>query len=115
MTDTNAQITNTQFQIIDLATRRIAPTTIAARLGVKIDKVYSCIRRARSDGANIPYFRTRNNPPPERAPASPHIVIPLRLHSLLLAEAERRERTPNETAQLLLERALLEGWSRHGC
>lgn len=108
-------MTNPNTQIIAMAKCRIPPTSISAQLGVKIDKVYSTLRRARSDGENIPFFRTRNNPPPERAPASPHIVIPVRLHSLLVAEAERREKTTNETAMLLLERALLEGWSRHGC
>lgn len=103
-----------QAQIVALATRRIPPVHIAKTLCIPVDQVYSGIRRARSQGVKIPYFRTRNNPPPERSPGSQQIAITMRLNTLLVAEAERRKRTPSETAQILLEQALLEGWSRNG-
>lgn len=92
--------------IVDLAKKRMPPASIARLLGCNVDKVYSAIRWARSNGTEIPHFRTVNATPPVRASVS-SIVINNRLNSLLVREAERSGLSPSEVAQKLLETALL--------
>jgi hypothetical protein len=92
-------------KIIELAKKRMPPAAIARTLGCKVDQVYSAIRWARSNGADIPHFRTVKSDPPR--PSASSIVINNRLNSLLTREAERIGLSPSEMAQRLLETALL--------
>lgn len=113
-------------EAIRLAKEGIAPCDIAHRLGIAKTSVHSALRYARTKGEDIPLFSTRppaagasdkngatTKPEADTAPSSggplPHIVVPNRLYALLAREAERRGKTPVETAQRLLEDALLGG------
>ena len=99
-------------RIIDLARSNVRPCDIAKTMGIDVGKVYSAIRNARSKGTDIPYFR-RFAPSADPATAARPLSVPLRLFGLLEAEAARRGKTPSETAQQLLEDALLKSWDRH--
>lgn len=92
-------------KIIELAKKRVPPASIARTLDCKVDQVYAAIRWARSNGAEIPHFRSMKTETP-KSPAS-SIVINHRLNSLLIREAERLDLSPSEMAQRLLETALL--------
>ncbi|PIE13800.1 MAG: hypothetical protein CSA70_03535 [Rhodobacterales bacterium] len=74
-------------------------------LNCDVDKVYSAIRWARTNGEDIPHFR-KVKAEAKSLPASA-LVINARLNSLLLREAERRGLSRSEMAQKLLENALL--------
>ena len=96
-----------QSKIVSLAKKRVRPYLIAKQLGVHVDQVYSGIRRARTAGEIIPYFRETKAP----ATVDPdfQLVVPIRLFSLLKSEAERRGKTPSELAATILETQLLKG------
>lgn len=106
-------------KVVALALDRVPPRDIAAQFNVPPETIYGMLRNARSKGADIPNFNTSR---PCRKPAlvgvdlalkadvtTYSLVIPNRLQSLLAREAERRGRTVTETAQRLLENALLGG------
>lgn len=111
-----------ESKIVGLALERVTPKQIATDLSVAIDDVYYVLRRARQNGTNIPKFvphRSKAQGPqskvtggPETTPTLPQIGVPLRLHSLLISEATRLNKTPTDLAQLILEKGLLEGWAR---
>lgn len=100
-------------RIVELAKRRIPPRVIARQLGITPDTVYSRIRRARTEGADIPLYGPHRASKCE-APVgpNPHLSVPSRLHGLLLSYAERRGLTPSEAAGRILESALLKEWSQ---
>lgn len=112
-------MTSQSAEIVSLALQRVPPKVIAQRLRVHPNTVYQRIREARQTGEVIPSFKTpsmieaakaRPSARPEEAKASPstkHIVVSVRLYSLLTTEAARRGLTPTEAAQRLLEKALL--------
>jgi hypothetical protein len=97
--------------IIALAKTGLAPRDIALKVGVEPTTVHSALRYARLKGHNIPLFSTNSAPiPPEDQGASQKmLVVPIRLHTLLTREAERRGKTPAELAQGFLEAGLLRG------
>lgn len=110
-------------KVVKLALSRVVPRDIAAQFNVPVETIYGVLKKARSDGANIPSFlncaSVSGSVPAEKvvgvdlavkADVTVHsMVIPNRLHSLLVREAERRGKTPAETAQRLLEDGLLSG------
>lgn len=97
-------MSNLHSKIIDLAKKRIPPTQIAKLVKCSQDKVYSEIRKARTRGEVIPYFRAIAKAPKRTGST---IVLPDRLHSLLIRYAEAHEMTPGEAAASLLEAGLL--------
>lgn len=105
-------------QIIELAKGGMQPRDIAHKLNLNGSTVHSALRYARLKGERIPLFQTSaagSSAEPAlgmeavAAVEAKSIVLPNRLHSLLAREAERRGKTPSETAQRLLEDALLRG------
>ena len=102
-------MTSNNPRIVEMAIQRIPPREIASQLNLHVDDVYSRIRAARREGHDIPHFNAKTPVAKTEAAASglPQIVIPNRLHALLVREADRRGKSPAETAQRLLEDALL--------
>lgn len=102
--------------IIKLAKDGHPPVAIAKALGCHRNRVYEAIRAARLDGEDIPHFSKSGTKAPENiedATVPRQITVPVRLFTLLTTEAERREMTITETAQHLLENALLARSARH--
>lgn len=103
-------------EAVRLAKSGVRPKRIAQKLNMHPGTVYAAIRRARLEGENIPEFsksRLADQPTAEVHDAQ-SVTVPLRLHSLLATEAERRGMTNTELAQRLLEDALLLKGVRHG-
>ena len=98
-------------KIVTLAKKRIPPTQIAKLVKCSQDKVYSEIRKARTRGEVIPYFKTMTKAP-KRTGSS--VILPDRLHGLLTRYALAREMTPGEAAASLLEASLLSKVASHG-
>lgn len=92
--------------IIDLAKQGVPPRDICHQLQIDAGVVYARLRAARKRGEDIPLFTTRPGEG-KRAVTDRHVLLPVRLHGLLLKEAERRGETPSDTAQRLLENGLL--------
>lgn len=105
-----------QDRIVMLAKEGKRPKEIIGLTGAHENTVYGAIRAARKKGADIPHFsNSRTAAVPAQAARPEHyVVLPSRLHSLLQAEAQRRNLTLTEAAQRLLENALLGTVSRHG-
>lgn len=105
--------------VVSLAMARMRPQDIALKLNVSRTTVYAHIREARLAGADIPAFPNGRKGPAENAGAPPpvaqqrHLVVPMRLHSLLVQRAEERGVTPTELAQKMLEKELLGTVARH--
>jgi transposase-like protein len=106
-------------RIVSLAKARVRPTSIANQLGVHPNTVYEAIRKARKSGEAIETFAKG---PEENTGATGeaishvtprHLLIPMRLHSLLVQRASERGMTPSEYGQHLLEAALLGTVVRH--
>ena len=95
---------NLHTQIVELAKNGIPPRQIAPMVRCKPDRVYSEIRKARSRGEDIPFFRTMSGP---RECAASSVVLPNRIVALLTGYAEARQMTTGEAASSLLEAALL--------
>lgn len=95
-------------EIVAHAKAGMAPRDIAKKVNVDQTAVYSALKYARSKGHKIPLFCTK---PAGEADVNPmaQIVVPNRLHALLLSEADRRGKTPTELAQRILEAGLLGG------
>lgn len=96
--------------IVALAVSGKPPKEIVRIVGCTHSQAYAAIRAGRKAGANIPYFAKRNQKSKGgqgTSPATDLIAVPMRLKSLLKREAERRNLTETETAQRLLEDALL--------
>ncbi|MBM2294674.1 helix-turn-helix domain-containing protein [Sulfitobacter pseudonitzschiae] len=101
-------MTHLTDEILVMAKKRTPPKQIASTLRIHPNTVYQAIRDARRRGHDIPQFKTTRKPKAvDVVLPTKQIVLPLRLHSLLAAEAERRGQTPTEAAQRLLEAALL--------
>lgn len=99
-------------QIAELARKGMRPGDISRKLEIAVDKVYYSIKRSRKAGVKIPLFGAaqRLDPAKERMKAersTRHVAVPGRVFSLLEREAARQGKTPTETAQRLLEDALL--------
>lgn len=105
-----------QERIVKLAKEGTRPKDIIGLTGAHENTVYGAIRAARKKGEDIPHFsNTQASRTAAEAPHPEHyVVLPSRLHSLLLAEAQRRNLTITEAAQRLLEHALLGTVSRNG-
>ncbi|MDF3420177.1 helix-turn-helix domain-containing protein [Sulfitobacter sp. KE29] len=105
-----------QDRIVKLAKEGKRPKEIMGLVGTHENTVYDAIRAARKKGADIPLFSNSRTPKPlKEADRQQHyVVLPDRLHSLLQAEARRRNLTLTEAAQRLLENDLLGTVSRHG-
>jgi hypothetical protein len=105
--------------IVSLAEGRTRPTDIARKLNIHPNTVYEVIRQARKSGKKIPTFSKGKAVGDDAAsevisPITPHhLLIPMRLHSLLVQRAGERGMTPSEYGQHLLERALLGTVVRH--
>lgn len=97
-------MSNLHTQIVRLAKKRVPPTQIAKLARCSKDKVYSEIRKARTRGEDIPYFRAMDKQ--NDRPGS-SIALPARLHKLLTRYAEAREMTKGEAVASLLEDSLL--------
>ena len=100
-------------RIEQLAKKRMPPAVIAKVVGCSRDKVYASIRRARTNGADIPHFTKLRATESEQAATTTSIAVPIRLMTLLRAEAERQGRTINEVARNCIERSLLGKVSDH--
>lgn len=98
-------------KIVTLAKKRMPPTQIANLVKCSQDKVYYEIRKARTRGEVIPYFRAMAKAPRRTGSA---VVLPDRLHDLLRRYAEAREMTTGEAATSLLEASLLPKKVSHG-
>ena len=105
-----------QERIVSLAKEGKRPKEIMGLTGAHENTVYGAIRAARKKGADIPHFSSSRTAavPAEAARPEHYVVLPSRLHSLLQAEAQRRNLTMTEAAQRLLESALLGTVPRHG-
>jgi hypothetical protein len=91
------------------------PKDIADALSVPLTSVHGWIKQERGKGVEFPPLGTQSaNKAQAESVLTPSIVVPLRLHRLLSASAERSGSTPSELAQRLLENALLKGASSHG-
>lgn len=111
-------------EIERLALEGHPPAQIAAWVNVSRDTVYYVLRKARLAGRLIPKFASgakvgldQVSNPKQPAPApvpDNHIAVPVRLQSLLESEAERAGKAPADLARSILEKGLLERWSRHG-
>lgn len=104
-------------KIIRLAKEGNRPKAIAHALGHHPNTIYDVLRAARRKGDPIPLFSTakvKETETPVETPVPRQIIVPLRLFSMLQAEADRRGKTTTETAQRLLEDALLGRAVRHG-
>ncbi|MBF9049907.1 hypothetical protein GTA62_12955 [Roseobacter sp. HKCCD9010] len=99
-------------KIVTLAKKRIPPTQIAKLVKCSQDKVYSEIRKARTRGEVIPYFKTAMTETSKRPGSS--VVLPDRLHELLTLYEQTKELTPGEAATSLLEASLLSKAVSHG-
>jgi transposase-like protein len=104
-------------RIVAMAKSGTRPKEIIRLTGAHENTVYEAIRTARRRGEDIPPFAnvgTADRGKPDQMRTQHHVVLPSRLHSLLRAEAERRNLTTTEAAQRLLEHALLGTVSRDG-
>ncbi|MEL7167558.1 MAG: HTH domain-containing protein [Pseudomonadota bacterium] len=104
--------------IVALAKQRHRPQAIAQRLNLHPQTVYADIRKARMVGVKIPHFLDNES---EEEPArldvvslDPQFVVPLRLKTLLVREAERAGKSPTDLAREILEKGLLDRVTRHG-
>lgn len=105
-----------QERIVKFAKEGKRPKEIMGLTGAHEHIVYGAIRAARKKGADIPHFSSNRKPSVSAKADGPdhYVVLPSRLHSLLQAEAQRRNLTLTEAAQRLLENALLGTVSSHG-
>lgn len=105
-------MTTKKDRIIALAKQGKPPRTIAAMVNTKVGNVYNAIRLARRSGHDIPVFRKASAdaaaPTAETDPVVPgQIRITPQISKLLHGRADRLGLTPAETANRILEDALL--------
>jgi hypothetical protein len=99
-------------KVVTLRGEGRTPTQIAEALFVPISTVHSWIKKARKDGIEFPDLPSKRRDEDQALIAKSHcIVVPVRLHALLVSTAEKRGSTPAELVQRVLENALLKGVS----
>jgi hypothetical protein len=101
-------------KVIAMRADNVPPMKIAHTLSVPVSTVHSWIKKARANGTVFPALPSQRADEDQALLAKENsIVVPIRLHSLLVRSAEQSGFTPSELARRLLEDALLKGVSTH--